>query len=267
YFLAFGSARAARRAAAALGLVDGALVADARAYARTRHLAGVCVPEWRSGLKHDCARIMELTRRGETWVNGLGETVDVEPALIYPLLKSSDVANGRAAAARAVIVPQRALGEDTAPLRRSAPRAFRYLSRHRALLEGRKSSIYIGQPPFAIFGVGPYSFAPWKVAISGLYKRSAFTLVGPHQGRPVILDDTCYFLAFGSARAARRAAAALGSELARDFLAARIFWDNKRPITKAILQALDLRALERAVKAPGAPRRTPTSPASRRRRG
>jgi len=166
-----------------------------------------------------------------------------------------------------VIVPQRALGEDTAPLRRAAPRAFRYLSRHRALLEGRKSSIYAGQPPFAIFGVGPYSFAPWKVAISGLYKRSAFTLIGPHEGRPVVLDDTCYFLAFPDARAAKRAAAALGSALARDFLQARVFWDNKRPITKAILQALDLAALERALRARDAPRGAPTAPASRRRRG
>jgi hypothetical protein len=146
-----------------------------------------------------------------------------------------------------VIVPQGTLGEDTAVLRRTAPRAWRYLSKHRALLDARKSSIYAGQPPFAIFGVGPYSFAPWKVAVSGLYKRAAFTLVGPHEGRPVVLDDTCYFLSFDDERSARRAAAALGSALARDFFAARIFWDAKRPITKSILQTLDLAALQRAL--------------------
>ena len=218
------------------------------AFARTRHLAGICEPQWRSGLKHDCARVMELAR-GATggWINGLGEAVDVEEEAVHPLLKSSDVANDRGAPTRAVIVPQRALGEDTAALRRRAPRAFRYLSRHRALLDARKSSIYERQPPFAIFGVGPYTFAPWKVAISGLYKRSSFVLVGPHEGRPVVLDDTCYFLAFGDERTARRAANALSTGLAREFFAARIFWDAKRPITKAILQTLDLGALERAV--------------------
>ncbi len=264
---------------ATLGLEDGALVADARAFARTRALAGVCTPEWRSGLKHDCARVMELTRSGTSaWVNGLGEPVVIEPELIHPLLKSSDVANGRSTPSRAVIVPQRALGEDTARLKRAAPRAFRYLTRHRALLAARRSSIYTGQPPFAIFGVGPYSFAPWKVAISGLYKRAAFTLVGPHQGRPVVLDDTCYFLGFDDAAAAKRVLKALGSALAQDFFSARIFWDNKRPITKAILQSLDLSALERVLerreRLPEAWPRAPddamhpawTSPPSRARR-
>ena len=252
---------------ATLGLEDGTLVADARAFARTRSLAGVCTPEWRSGLKHDCARVMELTRREDgAWINGLGEAVAIEPELIHPLLKSSDIANGRGTPSRAVIVPQRALGEDTARLKRAAPRAFRYLARHRDLLDARRSSIYTGQPPFAIFGVGPYSFAPWKVAISGLYKRAAFTLVGPHEGRPVVLDDTCYFLGFEDAAAAKRAVKALGSDLARDFFGARIFWDNKRPITKAILQSLDLAALGRALREPDAPRRTPTSRPSHPRR-
>jgi len=243
----------APRPVATLGVIDGVLVADARAFARTRALAGVCSPEWRSGVKHDCARVMELTRTGTgAWTNGLGESVDVEPEVIHPLLKSSDIANGRSVPERAVIVPQHALGEDTDRLKRDAPRAFRYLTRHRAQLEARQSSIYAGQPPFAIFGVGPYSFAPWKVAISGLYKRSVFTLVGPHQGRPVVLDDTCYFLAFDDARAAKRAAEALDSELAREFLSARIFWDNKRPITKSVLQSLDLESLVRALAVPDA---------------
>ena len=195
---------------------------------------------------------MELERgAGGAWTNGLGELVDVEPAVLHPLLKSSDVANDRGAPTRAVIVPQRALGEDTSALRREAPRAWKYLTRHRALLDARKSSIYEGQPPFAIFGVGPYSFAPWKVAVSGLYKRSAFALIGPHEGRPVVLDDTCYFLGFETERAARRAAVALRSPLAREFLAARIFWDQKRPITKSILQSLDLAALQRALQPDG----------------
>jgi len=230
-----------------LGVVDGVLVADADRYARTRHLAGACIPEWRSGVKHDCARVMELGRASAAspWRNGLGEVVDVEAELVHPLLKSSDIANARTTPTRAMIVTQRTLGEDTAALRRRAPRAWKYLTRHRALLEARKSSIYETQPPFAMFGIGGYSFAPWKVAISGLYKRSTFTVVGPHDGRPVVLDDTCYFLAFDDEARARRAADALRSEAATDFFASRIFWDAKRPVTKGILQALDLQALLR----------------------
>ncbi len=232
-----------------LGVVDGVLVADAARFLRTRHLVGNCEPEWRSGVKHDCARVMELVHADGAWLNGLGERVDIESALVHPLLKSSDVANDRAAPTRAMIVTQRALGEDTRSLRTRAPRAWRYLSAHRALLDARKSSIYDNQPPFAVFGIGAYSFAPWKVAVSGLYKRSTFTLVGPHEGRPVVLDDTCYFLAFDDERSARRAATALRSKAASDFLGARIFWDAKRPITKSILQTLDLKALRAAARA------------------
>lgn len=230
-----------------LTVVGGVLVADAQCFARTRHLAGDSDPEWRSGVKHDCARVMELERVGGRWVNGLGDRVDIEGERVFPLLKSSDVANERAASSRAMIVTQHALGEDTNELRLRSPRAWKYLSRHRALLDARKSSIYDRQPPFAIFGVGPYSFAPWKVAISGLYKRSTFTVVGPHEGRPVVLDDTCYFLAFDDEVRARRACDVLRSAAATEFLAARIFWDAKRPITKSILQTLDLSALDRSL--------------------
>jgi hypothetical protein len=228
-----------------MAIVDGIAIADADAFDRTAHIAGACDPEWRSGLKHDCSRVMELHRDGSSWRNAMGEDVAIEDVVVYPMLKSSDVAKGHADAARGVIVPQHALGEDTSALKSIAPRAWAYLTRHRELLMGRKSSIYRGQPDFAIFGIGPYSFAPWKIAISGMYKRCAFTMVGPVDGRPVMLDDTCYFLPFETEAGARRALNALRSPLASDFFAARIFWDSKRPINKALLQQLDLHALDR----------------------
>jgi len=232
---------------ARLGVADGALVADLDAYCRSQAIAGSSDPEWRSGLKHDCARVMELEQDGRAWVNGNGEVVDIEPRYRFPLLKSSDIANGRLLPTRAVIVPQRALGENTAALRECAPKLWAYLDKHREPLNGRKSSIYKGQPPFAIFGVGEYTFAPWKVAISGLYKRLEFAVLGPHGRQPVLVDDTCYFLPFASEADARRAGLALQSELAQDFFRGRVFWDAKRPISKAILQALDLGRLVRAL--------------------
>ncbi len=237
------------RPTSTMTIVDGAMIADAKAHAKTAHLAGVSSPEWRSGLKHDCSRIMELSRADDgTWENGLGERLHLEEKNVFFILKSSDVANGRTCGPRAVIVPQRKIGDDTAPLRRSAPKTWAYLTKHKELLAARKSSIYRGQPPFAIFGVGPYSFAPWKVAISGLYKRCEFTLVGPQDGRPVMLDDTCYFLPFEDAQTARKVHEALRSKLARTFFDARVFWDAKRPFSKQILQQLDLHALRSALR-------------------
>jgi hypothetical protein len=186
---------------------------------------------------------MELDRDGNRWLNGFGDTVDVEDEWIFPLLKSSDVANNRPPS-RGMIVPQRTLGEDTSGLKQVAPKTWAYLCKHRKLLDARKSSIYREQSPFAVFGIGPYTFAPWKVAVSGLYKRHSFALVGPCEGRPVVLDDTCYFLPFVDRESATRAAEALQSSTAKDFVAARVFWDAKRPINKAILQSLDLHVLQ-----------------------
>jgi hypothetical protein len=213
------------------GMVDGVLVRDVRAFEETRRLEGVCEPEWRSGVKHDCARVMEI-RAGE---------VELEPEYVHPMLKGSDVANGRWPPTREMIVTQRRLGEDTEGIRERAPRTWEYLMAHARALDGRKSAVYRGRPRFSVFGVGTYTFAPWKVAVASLYKKLEFMLVGPAAGRPVVLDDTCTFLPFEGEDEARAALQALRSEEARRFLEARIFWDDKRPVKKEILQALDLR--------------------------
>jgi hypothetical protein len=233
-----------------LGYVDGIAILDVEAWLTTRWLAGTCVPEWRSGLKHDCSAVMEFVADGVTLTSRSGGTVELEPDLVFPMMKGSDVANARWPPSRAMLVTQRRLGQETASIRGVAPNTWRYLQAHREALAARKSSIYAGQPEFAMFGIGDYAFAPWKVAIAGLYKKLAFVLVGPHEGRPVVFDDTTYFLPFDSEQSARLAHEALTSSLSADFLHARIFWDDKRPINKRVLQGLDLSALQRSLRGP-----------------
>jgi hypothetical protein len=228
-----------------MGVVDARIFSDVAAHAKSLELEGQCEVEWRSGIKHDCAKIMELRGKDGFWTNALGETVELERSHVFPLLKGSDIANGRLVPRRHVIVTQRALGEDTEVLRAQAPRLWEYLQRHRAALAGRKSRIYANQPAFAIFGIGEYSFAPYKVAICGLYKRFAFSVIRPHEGQPVMVDDTAYFLPCETEAEAELVARALGSVPARDFFEARVFWDAKRPINKALLQSLSLEALLR----------------------
>lgn len=220
----------------ALGVVDGHAVADVDALTSTRHLAGACRPAWRSGVKHDCAEVFELDAHGH---NAVGARADVEPEHLYPLLKGADLAQDRPIH-RQLLLPQRTLAEPTDALAHSAPRTWAWLQAHRARLDARRSRIYRGRPPFSVFGVGPYSFAPWKVAIAGLYKELRFTLVGPHEGRPVLFDDTCYLLPFNDEDAATVALERLRSPAATAFLQARIFWDDKRPVRKELLQQLDL---------------------------
>ena len=106
-----------------------------------------------------------------------------------------------------------------------------------------KSSIYRSRPRFSVFGVGPYSFAPWKVAISGFYKHLNFRCIGPIEGKPVVLDDTCYFLPCQTEHDARIIAQLLNSQTAKGFFRSFIFWDAKRPVTAQLLASLDLAAL------------------------
>ena len=227
------------------GVVDGALIADRDAYRRATCADGAGPIAWRQGVKHDVAAVLELTPGpGGTWTNGLGAPVLVEADRVYPWFKATDLARGHhPEPRRAVAIPQRALADDPAELARTAPLLWDYLQGHAAHFARRKSSIYRNRPPFALFGIGPYTFSPFKVAISGLHKDFRFRALGPVAGRPPLVDDTGYFLPVPTAEAACTLAAALNGPAAADLLAALTFRDNKRPITQAVLKRLDLRAL------------------------
>ena len=146
-----------------------------------------------------------------------------------------------------MLVTQRNVAEDTAGIRSVAPKTWRYLASHADRLDGRASSIYRKRPRFSVFGVGDYSFAPSKVAVAGLYKELGFAGVGRFAGKPIVLDDTCYFLPCRTKRQADGIASVLNSEVSREFFSAFVFRDAKRPITIEILQRLDLAALAREV--------------------
>jgi hypothetical protein len=229
-----------------LGFERGWLIADRAAYEPWAFADGKCPRSWRQGLKHDAAAVMELVRDRETGAlkNGSGELVDVEPTHVYPLNKGRDLAQQPDELPdRAVLVPQQKIGEDTAHLAQTAPRFFNYLQAHADTFANRGSSIYRGQPAFAIFGVGPYSFALFKVAVCGLHKEPSFKAIGPADGRPVMLDDTCYFLPCSTAEEAAVITALCNDPITLALIRAASFREAKRPVTKALLQRLDLGAI------------------------
>lgn len=229
-----------------IGYYDGRLLADTSAYKLWKHLEGDGLYRWRSGIKHDCVKVMELQEHDGQYWNGLGEVVDIENDYLYPMLKSSDVSSSsERSQSRYMIVPQRFVGEDTAEIKQRAPKTWEYLERHSDLMERRASSIYRNRPRFSIFGVGDYSFATWKVAISGFYKKLRFKILGPLSGKPVMLDDTCYFIPCQTEEEAVCISEMLNSDIAEEFLSAFIFWDAKRPVTIEMLQRLDLLSLAR----------------------
>jgi hypothetical protein len=234
----------AARSSVQIGLAGQDWVADIVAYRRMRHLEGLCPFQWRSGVKHDCAGVMELrSAKVGYFENKLGEVVELETQNLFPLLKCTDLANGHTTPERFVIVTQRRVGDDTAVMADTVPRTWRYLQSHRKKFEARGSSIYKGRMPFALFGIGDYAFAPWKVAVSGLHRDPTFRVIGPIKGKPVFMDDTCYYLPFEQESLARLVADILNSEPCRQFLQSLIFPGVKRSVTVDLLQRLNLSAI------------------------
>ncbi len=235
----------AKKSKNCIGVRYGELVNDTVAFDKWHNLRGQdsCFV-WRSGVKHDCSKVMELSHSNDGLQNGLGEQVDIESSYVYPLLKSSDVANGRIYRARkSVVVTQSYVGEPTSQIAVRAPKTWYYLNSYKERLDNRASSIYKGKPKFSVFGIGEYSFSDWKIAISGMYKKLEFQLISPILGQPVMVDDTVYFLPLASQKQAEFVYDLLCSKPASEFLSSLIFWDEKRPITTRVLRQLNIRAL------------------------
>jgi hypothetical protein len=230
-----------------IGIHGKELVVDFDEYIKLRHLDGKSTYKWRSGVKHDSARIMEFNRDGNRLINGIGESVTLEEKYLYPLLKSSDIANGIFKPTRLVLLTQRRPGDNTSHIKIDAPATWKYLIAHADVLDARKSIIYKKRPRFSVFGIGDYSFAPWKVAISALYKTLHFRVIGSYSEKPIIVDDTCCFIPCCTEEEARFFCDLLNSDLSRHFLRSLVFFDAKRPITIDILNRIDFRQLSKSL--------------------
>lgn len=227
-----------------IGERDGLLLKDTVVYERWKHLSGQDLRYlWRSGMKHDCARVMVFEPGTNKFLtNGFGKKYRLEEDYLFPLLKSSDIGNNRTQSYRKlVLVTQRTVGEDTSVIQQKAPKTWHYLVAHDEYMSKRRSSIYKNKPPYSIFGIGSYTFKPWKIAISALYKKLNFCVVGPLDGKAVIFDDTVNFLAFDSEQETLFIYELLTSQPALNFFNSMIFWDEKRPITIDLLRRLSLK--------------------------
>ncbi|HMO77149.1 MAG TPA: class I SAM-dependent methyltransferase [Sphingopyxis sp.] len=227
---------------ATIGFHDGMVVADVDGYMELRDLIDSSDDYvWRSGVKHDCSKVMELSRSKDgILTNGRSEAVVIEDHYLFPMLKSSDVAKGCVDADRFMIVTQREIGQDTTPIRINAPKTWEYLSRHAPFFDRRGSVIYKNKPSFSIFGIGGYTFSPWKVAISGFYKNFRFVKLGSLHGKPTVLDDTLYFLPCYSEEEADFILSLVQSEPYQNLLQSMVFIDEKRPVTAEMLKRISL---------------------------
>jgi 16S rRNA A1518/A1519 N6-dimethyltransferase RsmA/KsgA/DIM1 with predicted DNA glycosylase/AP lyase activity len=230
------------------GWSNGRFLADISETENTTDFDGKSPFEWRQGVKHDCSKVMELKPCGQdSFINAFGDIVKFSVGqYVYPLLKSSDIKETEIRSTkRAVIVTQKRVNDDTTPIAQGDIRVWEYLTKYEESLNGRRSIIYKKAPKFAMFGIGDYSFAKYKVGISGFYKEPIFSLI--HSEFPVMLDDTCYFLGFDELVDSVITTALLNSSICKAFLKSVAFLDSKRPYTKEILKRIDLFKLSNVV--------------------
>lgn len=226
------------------GWIDAKFISNIRDYEENYRYDGLSPYEWRQGVKHDCAKVFELKREGGKLINGFSEELDIEEELVYGLVKSSDIKKWVISRpAKSVIIPQTRIGEDTSFIKIKYPKLHAYLTKHQHLLQRRKSSIYKNAPPFSIFGIGDYSFKPYKIAVSGLYKEPRFALLLPEDKKSIMVDDTCYLLSFEKPAETVFVWALLNHRHTRELLSSITFLDSKRPFTKDILMRLALHRL------------------------
>ena len=188
---------------------------------------------------------MELKRDDGKWINGLKEEYndnELDSKYIYPLVKSSDVRKQdiHTKFRKYVIVTQEKPREDTSHIEEDSPTTWNYLIKHKKYFDKRRSSIYKNSPEFSMFGIGDYSFKPYKVAISGMYKSPIFSVLPPEDDKPVMTDDTVYFVGFNNMTDAVVFAAALNGDKAQKLISSLTFTDSKRPYTKDLLKRIDV---------------------------
>ncbi|MCC8042240.1 MAG: N-6 DNA methylase [Oscillospiraceae bacterium] len=221
-----------------LGYSEGRLYSNSNG--ETGCFDGHCCFEWRQGVKHDCSEIMELTMKDGVLLNGREETVSIEDNMVFPLVKSSMFkAPVIHAFSKYVIVTQRKVREDTGHIQWELPETWKYLNDNIDVFQGRKSSIYRSAPPFSMFGMGDYSYSKYKVGVSGFYKQPRFSVLYSDNGKPVMTDDTSYFICFDNYDMAYVAMLLLNSKEVQGFLMSIAFLDAKRPYTKKILERVD----------------------------
>ncbi len=227
-----------------IGISKGKLISDIKVYKKLSDIDSGCEFKWRSGVKHDASKIMEFQVTSEGLLNGLGEIVELPDDYLYPMYKSSDIAQQELQPpTRKMLITQVNIGDDTQKIIKWSEKTWDYLTANSKYLDARKSSIYKHAPRFSIFGVGDYTFKPWKIAISSLYKNIKFTKIGLFQNKPIVLDDTCYMLGFELEKEADLIFQILTSDIANNFINSLVFKDNKRTITVGLLNRINLRSI------------------------
>jgi hypothetical protein len=178
--------------------------------------------------------LVKISTRPEAGRNDIGPRQEfwVEPNILYPLIKgASDFSACQLKREHAlyVLVPNKGIVKDAyeeaaQTVEVNSPMLMRYFDAYEANLRTR--STFRGRmknaPFYAIYNVGGYTFAPWKV-IWGEQKDFCAAVVSDHDvplvgSRPFVPDHKIFFVDFQEAEPAYFLCGILNSNLAKEFV-------------------------------------------------
>lgn len=220
-------------------------------WAQTQFMEGHNPYPIRHGLKHDAAGILIMRhierRNGHLSVQSEinTEAHHLEPEWIYPFLQPRHLHAWGLEGHAYFILPQHKAGENNiAELREHFPLTYAYLKSFEQNFQARRSKVFAQTPFYGLFGLGEYTFAPYKVCWIGLGFQPKFVVTGkiddPALGQKIIVPDgTIYFISCGEREEAHYVCALLNSILVRTFLSARS-GKSKRGLSKRVVDQLAL---------------------------
>jgi hypothetical protein len=182
------------------------------------------------------------------------ETIEqvIEPDLLYPLLRWSDVHRYSAVPRSHILLaqdPATRTGIAEAVMRQRFPRTLAYLEQfHEPLLSRAAYRRYQGRGPFySMYNVGPYTIAPVKVVwrrmdrrINAAVVESSWCGMPAAQPRPTIPQETCVLVACDSADEAHYVCAVLNSAMVNELVLAHSVRGGKGFGTPGMLEYVPL---------------------------
>lgn len=178
----------------------------------------------------------------------------IEPDLLYPLLRWSDVRRYAATPQGCILLAQDPIertGIAEGVMCERYPRTLAYLERFRGLLTSRAAYRRYQQsgPFYSMYNVGTYTLAPVKVVWRRMDRRLNAAVVEetdyPLLGRrPVIPQETCVLVACDSTEEAHYVCAVLNSAIVNDLVSACSVCGGKGFGTPSMLEFVPLRRFE-----------------------
>jgi len=198
--------------------------------------------------------VENLPGRGKQLVPSV--RAQVEPDLLYPLVRWSDVGRFRAVPSVHLLLaqdPSTRRGIDESRMMRDFPRAHAYLKRFESQLQSRQAyRRYQGSAAFySMYNVGEYTVAPHKVVWRRMDRCVRAAVLEPAEVpllglRPIVCQETCAMIATESSEEARYLAAMLNSSVVGFLVEAHNVRGGKGFGSPGMLEFLGIRRFDAA---------------------